>query len=398
MDFRKGSIAVPEERKPGFETLCIHFAEDREAHLGAAAPPIYQCSTFTYPDCEGFAGRHAPAPGRYDYTRTSNPTTSLLERKIAALERGEAARAFASGMAAVSAAILSCVRAGEHVVSISTVYGPTRRLLSDYLPRFGIETSYVRGTSVEDFEQAARPNTRLFYLESPSSLLFELQDLAAVAALARSRGAATICDNSNATPYLQNPLALGVDLVVHTATKYIGGHSDLVAGLVVGSAQRLTKLSALEGELLGAVADPFSSWLMLRGLRTLSLRMDRHQSSAGELARFLQGHRRVARVYYPGLDAHPQSALAKGQMRGQSGMLSFEPVGGRRSQAFQIVDALRYFCIGVSWGGYESLAIPIQVRAPQSGEKKWIIRLSVGLESIADLTADLNQALVNRAT
>jgi len=380
-------------RRPGFETRCIHFAEDRERNLGAAAPPLYQCSTFTYPDCAAFDGRYAETPPRYDYTRVSNPTTDLLERKLAELEGGEAARAFGSGMAATSAALLSCLRAGDHVVCIETVYGPTRTFLSDYLPKFHIETTYVRGTAVEQFEQALRPNTRVLYLESPSSLLFELQDLAAVAELARARGLVTICDNSNATPYLQNPIRLGIDLVMHTATKYIGGHSDLVAGFLVGSRERIAALAKMEGQLLGAVCDPFTSWLMLRGLRTLAIRLDRHQSNAMTLAARLAADRRIARVFYSGLPTHPQADLARRQMRGHAGMLSFELKEGGRDAARRVVDRLRYFCIAVSWGGYESLAIPLEVADPATGRKLWIIRLSVGLECVEDLWADLDAAL-----
>ncbi len=381
------------ENRPGFETLCIHFAEDRQDDRGAAAPPLYQNSTFAYPDCEAFAQRADQNPPRYDYTRTSNPTTRLLERKIAELEGGQSARAFASGMAAVSAAVLSCLKAGDHLVTVETVYHPTRRLLSEYLPRFGIETTYVRGTDLNQFRAALRPNTRLLLVETPSSLLFELQDLAAVAELAKSRGLVTICDNSNATPYFQNPILLGIDLVVHTATKYIGGHSDLIAGVVVGSEERITDLSRFEGQLLGGVADPFASWLMLRGLRTLAIRLDRHQANAVAIARLLEDDPRVERVFYSGSGSHPQADLARRQMGGHSGMLSFELCESGRRRAYQVVDALRYFCIAVSWGGYESLAVPLEVTDPATGRKTWIIRLSVGLESLEDLTADLDQAL-----
>lgn len=384
---------MPPEHRPGFETLCIHFAEDREAHLGAAAPPLYQCSTFTYPNCESFIDRNPPADGRYDYTRTGNPTTALLERKIAELERGESCRAFGSGMAAISAAILSCVKTGDHIITISTVYGPTRRLLADYLPKFGIETTFVRGTEVDHFRDALRPNTRLIYLESPSSMFFELQDLAAVSELAKSRGIATIADNSNATPFFQNPLAFGIDLVVHTATKYIGGHSDLVAGLLIGPRQRIEPMSAAEGELLGGVADPFASWLMLRGLRTLAVRMERHQKNALHIARFLETDPRVARVHYPAIESHAQARLARRQMRGQCGLLGFELRDAKRENVFKVVDSLKLFCIAVSWGGYESLAIPAEATDPETGRKKWLIRLSVGLESVEDLKADLYQSL-----
>lgn len=384
---------VDPKQPPSFETTCIHFAEDREANLGAAAPPLYQCSTFTYPTAEHFEQRRTLEPARYVYTRESNPTTLLLEKKIAELEKTEAARAYSSGMAAISAAILSCVKAGDHVLCIETVYGPTRRFLSDYLPKFGIETTYVRGTELSDFEQALRPNTTLIYLESPSSLLFELQDLAAVAKLARSRNIATICDNSNATPYFQNPVAMGIDLVIHTATKYIGGHSDLVAGFVAGTNERMQPMASMEGELLGGVADPFSSWLMLRGLRTLGVRLDRHSKNAMLVARFLESDGRIGRVYYDGLESHPQAYLARKQMRGHSGMLSFTLRDGGRDAAYAVVNALQYFGIAVSWGGFESLALPLEVTDPATGNKQWIIRLSIGLESVEDLKADLYQAL-----
>lgn len=384
---------VSQEFETGFETQCMHFAEDREAYFGAAAPPIFQNSTFTFPDSATFHARHEPGAPRYDYTRVSNPTTRILERKIARLEQGDDARAFGSGMGAITAAVLSCLKAGDHVITIHSVYGPTRMLLSSFLPRFGIETTYVRGTSVDDFEQAIRPNTRLIFVESPSSVFFDLQDLTAVARLAREHGIVTACDNSNATPVFQNPIPMGIDLVIHTATKYIGGHSDVVAGLVVGSQERIEAIGRMESQLLGATCDPFAGWLMLRGLRTLPVRMERHRRSGLEVARFLASDPRVARTFYPGLDLHPQHGLAKKQMRGQSGMLSFELRKNTQQATFAVVDSLRIFSIGVSWGGYESLAVPLHANDPATGEPTWIIRLSVGLETVEDLKADLYQAL-----
>lgn len=386
----KPSVAA---HQPGFDTLCMHFGEDRERHFGAAAPPIYQNSTFTFPDCESFVGRRESNAGRYDYTRVSNPTTDILEKKIARLEQTDIARAFGSGMAAIAAAIFSCVRAGDHIITIESVYGPTRRLMTEYLPKFGIETTYVRGNDVEDFEQAIRPNTRLIYLESPSSFWFEIQDMTAVSRLAKSRDIATICDNSNASPFFQNPVTFGVDLVVHSATKYIGGHSDLVAGIVAGSKSRMERLVQYEGELLGGIVDPFAGWLMLRGLRTLSLRLERQQRTASAIARLLSGDFRISRVMYSGSEFHPQAALARRQMRGHSGMMSFELRDPSREKTYRVVDALEYFSIGVSWGGYESLAIPLDVVDPATGQKTWLIRLSIGLESVEDLKADLYQAL-----
>ncbi|MCZ6682830.1 MAG: PLP-dependent aspartate aminotransferase family protein [Planctomycetota bacterium] len=376
-----------------FETLCIHFGEQPERHLGAVVPPLYQNSTFAYPDCQSFATRTDSTPTRFDYTRASNPTTELLEEKIAAIERADACRAFASGMSAISAAALSCLRSGDHLITIETVYGPARRLFAEYFPRLGIETTFVRGTRIEDFRDALRPNTRLIHVESPSSLLFEIQDLRGVANLAQAHGISTICDNSCATPYFQNPAELGIDLVVHTATKYIGGHSDLIAGLVIGSSDRIERLSKMEGELLGGTVDPFASWLMLRGLRTLAVRLDRHQANALAIARFLEGDRRVRRVHYPGLSSHPQFEAAGKQMRGHSGMLSFELSVSGPDRATKVVDALQYFYIAVSWGGYESLAIPVEIEDPESGASTWIIRLSVGIENVDDLISDLDRAL-----
>lgn len=381
------------QQQPGFETKCIHYGEDREQYLGAAAPPLFQCSTFTYPDGAAFATRYDPAPPRYEYTRAGNPTTAIFERKMAALEGAEAARAFSSGMAAISAAVLSCVQAGDHIVCVETVYWPTGTFLREYLPKLGVNTTFVRGTEIDHFRNALQPNTRLIFLESPSSFIFEIQDLAAVAQLARSRGITTIIDGSNTTPYFQTPLSLGIDMVVHTASKYIGGHSDLVAGIVLGTEERIARLVKVEGALLGGVCDPFASWLMLRGLRTLALRMDRHSANAQVIAEMLERHPKVERVFYSGLPSHPAAAVAARQMRGHSGMLSFVLHDGRRERAYEVVEALRYFCIGVSWGGYESLAVPLEVYDPSLKRKIWLIRLSVGLESVDDLQADLSAAL-----
>lgn len=385
---------------PGPDTIIMHHAEERLRLHGAAAPPLFQNSTFTFPHCEEFATRSSAMRGvmggagqRFDYTRVSNPTTSILEQKIALLEKAEAARAFGSGMAAISAAVLSCVKAGDHIVTIEMVYGPTRTFFTSYLPRFGIETTFVRGTEIDQFKKALRPNTKLLYIESPSSLTFDLQDLAAVAELAKSRHIATAIDNSYCTPYFQNPIPMGIDLVCHTATKYIGGHSDVVAGLVVGSNARLSALARAEGELLGAVCDPFAAWLMLRGLRTLPVRLDRHRDSALTIARWLENDKRVKKVHHPGLPSHPQHELGLRQMRGTCGLVSFELSDPSRERAFAVVDALKYFCIAVSWGGYESLAIPIEVPDFERGGRKWIIRLSIGLENVTDLQADLDAAM-----
>jgi cystathionine beta-lyase len=382
-----------EVREPGFETLCAHAGDDPSRYLGAPVPPIFQNSLFTAPDTAAFLERIERHPEVYDYTRVANPTTDVLETKVAALERTEAARCFGSGMAAVTAAVFHAVRAGDHLIAVDTVYGPTRLFLTDYLPRFGITVTFVPGTDPQQFADALRPETRLIYLESPSSLVFQLQDLEAVSALARERGVVTLIDNSWASPYFQSPTDMGIDLVLHSATKYLGGHSDLIAGVVLGSRERMKELTAWEGRLLGGILDPFAAWLMLRGVRTLPMRMERHQQSAMAVAEFLEAHDKVARVYYPGLRSHPQYDLARRQMRGFSGVLSFELKDPGKEAVCRLVDGLRYFGIGVSWGGFESLAIPVCFSAVGADEPRWGIRLSVGLETLEDLLQDLERAL-----
>jgi cystathionine beta-lyase/cystathionine gamma-synthase len=237
-------------------TQAAHAGDDPHRFLGAAAPPVFATSTFVFESFEQAQAAYQEEDQHYFYTRGLNPTTDVAEQKLAALEGGEAARCFASGMGAVSAAILSCVKTGSHIVCVQHAYGPTRRFLSEWLPRFGVETTYVAGTEPAEFAAAIRPNTALIYLESPTSLLFELQDLAAVASLARSRGIRTICDNSWATMLLQRPLDLGVDIVVYTATKHLNGHSDVVAGAVVSDAETVRRMFKLEYQLLGAVLGP----------------------------------------------------------------------------------------------------------------------------------------------
>jgi cystathionine beta-lyase len=388
----------------GFDTLCAHLGEDPAKWFGAAAPPILQASLFTSPTVADFLSRTDRHPELYDYTRVSNPTTDILETKLAALERCESARVFSSGMAAVSAAVLSCVRSGDHIVAVDTIYGPSRMFLSKWLHRFGVEVTYVGGEDPEDFPRASRENTRLYYLESPSSAVFRIQDLAAVAASARAQGIRTIIDNSWASPYFQNPADFGIDLVLHSATKYLGGHSDILAGAVMGPKPLLDRIKLNEGALLGAVLDPFASWLMIRALRTLSLRMERHYTSATAVAHYLSTHPAVHTVYYPGLPAHPGHALAMRQMRGCSGLLSFTLHRGDLETAAAVIDRLRLFGIGVSWGGYESLAVPIGIsddriyagHVPNVAEQEGVrfgARLHIGLENIDDVLADLEQAL-----
>ncbi|HSV74563.1 MAG TPA: PLP-dependent aspartate aminotransferase family protein [Chthonomonadales bacterium] len=377
-------------REPGFGTRCVHHGDDYGRHFGSPSPPIYQTATFVATDAAQLGRRERSRPPGYDYTRVDNPTTHAFESHVAALEGAEAARSFASGMGAIAAVVLHACGAGDHVVCVDTVYGPTQAFLRDYASRFGVEATFVDGRDPAEFAEATRPNTRLFFLESPSTRVFHLQDLAAVAAIARELSILTALDNSWASPCFQNPHEYGIDLVVHSATKYIGGHSDVLAGVVTGNARRIRRLQLHEGVLLGGVLDPFAAWLLLRGLRTLALRMERHQASGLTVARALERHPRVHRVLHPGLPSHPQHALAARQMRGYGGLFSVVLAGADRDAARAAANALRYFGVAFSWGGYESLCVPVEF--PEYGGQ-WGLRLHVGLEDPEDLLDDLLAAL-----
>lgn len=376
----------------GFETICAHYAEHRIAQGGAASPPIYQTSTFMYPDAEAFERRLLPQNPYYDYSRVGNPTTAILESKIAKLEHGTWARAFGSGMGAISAGIDACVQSGAHVVACQNCYPPTFQFLSNYLPKFGVTTTFVRGADPQDFIAAMRPQTALVYLESPTFGTNEIIEIPPIAAAARERGIRTMFDNSWATPYFQNPIDFGIDLVAHSASKYIGGHSDVVAGLLVGRDEDLRRKVRLEAELHGAAIDPFAAWLLIRGLRTLGVRLERHQTSALAVARMLAGHPKVQRVMFPGLETHPNHAVARRQLRGCSSLFSFALKDQSREAAHRFLNRLQLFGIGVSWGGFESLATAGTFFS-NSDKPEWIIRLSIGLENVDDLLADLRRAL-----
>jgi cystathionine beta-lyase/cystathionine gamma-synthase len=371
-----------------FETKAIHVGQEPDPATGAVVTPIYQVSTFELPSPD--------EGGEYVYARVANPTTVAMERVMAALEGGQHALAFASGMAATTAA-MSLVRAGQHVLITDDVYGGNFRLLREHLVHFGVEHDFVDMSDLATIEAAVRPNTRLFWLETPTNPMLKVIDIAAVAELAHQHGAWLGVDNTFASSYFQNPLALGADIVMHSCTKYLGGHSDLVAGvLVVNEAlyQPLFEMRRTTGGILG----PFDAWLLQRGIKTLAVRMEAHQRNALVVAHFLEGHPRVARVVYPGLESHPQHALASQQMRGYSGMVTFEIKGGYEA-AKRFAQALCLFTSAVSLGGVESLVeIPCDMthevlQGTALAINPAVIRLSVGLEHPNDLTADLAQAL-----
>ena len=380
-------------------TTVAHDGDEPHAWQGAVAPPLYETSLFTFPSFDAAEAAFRGVSDAYIYTRGWNPTVAVAEKKIAALEGGEACKVFASGMAAISSSFLRFLETGDHVVAVRDLYSVSFRFLRNFAPRYGIEHTLVDGIDVEEIRAALRPTTRVLYLESPTSWTFRLQDLAACAALARERGITTIIDNSWATPIFQRPIELGIDVVVHSASKYLSGHSDVVAGAVVSTARIIHEIFQHEHAILGGNIGPFEAWLLVRGLRTLPVRMPVHQVGATAVAQFLAHHPRVRAVHYPGLDSHPQAALGRRQMSGASGLLSVE-VDATRDGVRAFTDALRLFAIGVSWGGYESLVMPLAVTDVRPGSEERardyspsLVRLHVGLEEPDALIADLDQAL-----
>jgi cystathionine beta-lyase/cystathionine gamma-synthase len=370
-------------------------AHDGDFPFGAVVPPIYQTSLFTYANYAELADSFAGELTRPIYSRGDNPTVMEFEAKIAELEGAEAARGLASGMAAISAAVLSNVRAGDRIVCVRHVYPDAYRLFVKLLPRFDIRVDFVDGADPAAVERAL-PGARMLYLESPTSWVMETHDLPVLASMAREHGAVSVIDNSWATPVFQRPLDHGVDLVVHSASKYLSGHSDTVAGVVAGRGELIDRVNDLILPSLGAKLAPFEAWLLVRGLRTLPIRMAQHDLSGTSIARRLAEHRAVARVHHPALRGGVDGAV----LRGASGLLSFEAGPAVDIPAF--CDALSLFKIGVSWGGHESLVLPAsavlsQTGGPNSavdfGVPPQMVRLHVGLEDVEDLWADLDQAL-----
>ncbi|MBL7962358.1 MAG: aminotransferase class I/II-fold pyridoxal phosphate-dependent enzyme [Flavobacteriales bacterium] len=377
--------------------ILTHLGEDRERGFDAVVPPIVQSGNFTYPTV---AAMRAVVQHEYDrplYTRGFNPTVAMLRKKIAALEGAEDALVFSSGSAAIAAAVMSFTKAGDHIVCVQKPYSWTKKLLVELLPRFGVEHTFVDGMDAENYRKAVRPNTTFFILESPNSLTFELQDIAAVCTIAKEHGIITLCDNSYNSPLFQQPIALGCDLVAHSATKYLNGHSDVVAGVLAGSHAHIRQVMMKEFMTLGAAPSPHDAWLLMRGLRTLPLRMERSADNAEKVARFLEAHPKVKRVHWPGLESHPQHALTKRQMKRVAGLMTIELDAPDVAAVERFCDALKTFLIAVSWGGYESLQWPVCALQGPSGYYTdlpfTLVRLYVGLEDPDTLISDLEQAL-----
>jgi methionine-gamma-lyase len=383
----------------GFTTKAIHGGRMTDTHK-SVVPPIYQTATFYYDTADEGVRIGQEIPPGYIYSRWANPTARVLEEKVALLEGAEDALAVSSGMAAVTSAVMTVLHPGDHAVAPRAIYQAAYQLFAELLPGYGIETTLLADTELDSYERALRPTTRLLYIETPNNPVLDVTDIAGVVALARGRGAMTIADNTFATPYNQNPIALGVDAVVHSATKYLGGHYDVTAGVLAATGDFIKK-SKRHARIFGTTIDPFGAWLVIRGLSTLGLRVDRQNRSAQRLAELLAGHGRVDRVHYPGLPGHRGHEAAKRQMRGFGGMLSFEVQGGY-DPGVRVLEALRVCKRATSLGGVTTLVshpaslssvhMPKDVREA-AGITDGLIRVSVGVEDEEDLVVDFEQAL-----
>jgi methionine-gamma-lyase len=387
-------------RKQGPQTTAVHAGE--HARHGANAPvdtPIVRSSTFTFPNTREMKRWAEGKSKAFIYTRYGNPTLAVAEAKIAALEGTEAAVVTASGMAAISSTLLAVLKSGDEVISTAQLYGGTYRLMRDILSDLGIQTRFVE-SSLEGLADCLTPHTKALYVETPTNPMLRLVDLPKAAAFAKKHGLVSIIDNTFATPVLQQPKALGYDLVVHSATKYLGGHSDLIAGAVAGSREWIARVRTMV-IYLGGSMDPQAAHLLIRGMKTLGVRVERQCQNAMAVAKFLEKHPKVARVHYPGLTSHPDHKLAKKQMRGFGTMMAFDLKGGLPA-ASRFCDRVRLFLLAASLGGVESLVVlPIYTshynmskeELQRAGVSPGTVRVSVGLEDAADLIADLQQAL-----
>jgi cystathionine gamma-lyase len=380
------------DQEVGFATRAIHAGQDPDPATGATIVPIYATSTYT----QQAIGQHKG----YEYSRSGNPTRTALEACLAALEEGERGLAFASGLAATTAVFGALLRPGDEVAASADLYGGTFRLLDKVFRPWGLGARYTDESSPKAFESIITPKTKLVWIETPTNPLLQILDIAAIAEVAHKHGAKLVVDNTFASPYLQRPLRLGADVIVHSTTKYLGGHSDVVGGAVIGSTELLEPIKFYQNAA-GGVPGPFDCFLTLRGLKTLAVRMDRHGSNATELAGWLTKHPAVDKVYYPGLADHPGHAVAKKQMRNYGGMISLKLKGGADA-ARRFATRTKLFSLAESLGGVESLlchpatmthaSIPVEVRTKR-GVDDGLLRLSVGIEDVADLREDLRRAL-----
>lgn len=383
-----------------FFTKAVHAGENRSENYGAVSVPIYTASVFAFSDADEGAAIHNHQKEGYFYGRLGNPTQTVLEKAIAALESGEDALAFASGMAAVSASILTIVKSGDHIVAPESMYSTTTLFLRELAEKFGIETTFVDATDAENYTKAIRENTKVFWLESPSNPLLKITDFSTVVEIAKEKNITTIADNTFATPFNQQPLVQGIDLVIHSATKYLGGHSDLTAGLIVGRKDLVEKTRLHTTKLYGGNIAPQVAWLVLRGIKTLGLRMERHNHNAYAIANMLANHPKVTAVHHPSLQTHKNHDIARKQMRGFGGMIAFDV--GSVEAGKTLVNNVEICTLATSLGGVETIlqhsasmthATLSREERLKAGVTDGLIRLSVGIEDAQDLINDLENAL-----
>ena len=388
-------------KKAQFATLCVHGSGGVDQATGAVSIPIYQSSTFAFQSARAGAEIFAGEREGYVYTRIGNPTQTALEREIAFLENGEAGLAFGSGMAAISSIIFSLCKSGSNVVASNTLYGGTHQFFMETLPRYEIEVREIDGTNLDNFTDNIDENTRCIYIETPANPTLTIIDIKNCAKIAHKHKIPLIVDNTFPTPYFQRPLDLGADIVVHSATKYIGGHGDTVAGLAIGKKDYIDELRGTILRDIGGIISPLNAWLLVRGLKTLAVRMERHEENALEVAKYLTLHPKVKQVWFPGLTTHPQYQLASEQMSGFGGIVSFELKGGRKAGE-KLMNSVQLFTLAVSLGDVDSLiehpaSMTHSTYSAEDLEKVCIsegfVRLSVGIEDRHDLIDDLSQAL-----
>jgi cystathionine gamma-lyase/cystathionine beta-lyase/cystathionine gamma-lyase/homocysteine desulfhydrase len=373
-----------------FSTDCIHAGQEPEPVTGAVTYPIFQTSTYVQPEL----GKHKG----YEYARTKNPTRSVLEANLAALERGKHAHCFASGMSATDT-VFRMLKSGDHVIAGENMYGGSFRLFNKVCEKFGLQFSYVDTANAENVRAALRPNTKIVFLETPTNPMMTVTDIAACAEVAHNGGALVVVDNTFCSPYLQQPIELGADIVVHSTTKFINGHSDSIGGVVISNDDAIAEQIGFLQNAVGAILSPFDSWLVLRGVKTLAVRMKQHEENGRAMADFISRHPKALKTYYPGLPDHPQHELAKRQMRGFGAMISFEL--GSLANAKKFLDRVRLCSLGESLGGVETLishpesmthaSVPIETRT-RLGITPGLVRISVGIEDVSDLIADVSQA------
>jgi methionine-gamma-lyase len=388
--------------KPGLSTICVRAGQEHcDPVTGALATPIYQTTNYVFKDVEDGARKCESIHNGYCYTRLGNPTISVLERKVAALEGAEASLAFASGVAAISSFLFSRLKQGDHVVADGTTYSATNYLFDKLLRKFGVETTFVNTSVAAEIEAALRPGTRLIYSESPANPTVKLADLSAIAAIGKKRGIMTAVDNTFASPILTRPIELGIDVVIESATKYLGGHEDVMAGMVVGSQKLMDEIRDDTMKNMGGILGPFEAYLVIRGLKTLDVRIQKHCQSSMVVAEYLERHPKIGRVYYPGLPSHPQHELAKRQMSDFGGMICFEIRDGLEA-GITFMNSVQFCRLAVSLGDVDTeLEHPASMthwyvpRAEReaAGIADGLVRMSIGLEDPEDIIADLEQAL-----